>query len=116
MTSRVYSLLFVHMIFSYNILFGQHTHTVVCLNTITLAKRINLLKVVFSTHYNTMVSALPPFPSFNVDDDPTTTGQRWTKCKKRFENFLLAMDIDDPTRKHALLLHYIGPSALDICI
>ena len=61
-----------------------------------------------------MASAIPPFPSFNVDDDPTTTGQRWTKWKKRFENFLLAMDIDDPTRKRALLLHYIGPSAFDV--
>ena len=42
-----------------------------------------------------MASALPPFASFNVVDDPTTNGQRWTKWKKRFENFLLAMDIDD---------------------
>ena len=24
------------------------------------------------------------------------------------------MDIDDPTRKRALLLHYIGPSAFDV--
>ena len=61
-----------------------------------------------------MASAIPPFPSFNVNDDPTTTGQRWKKWKKRFENFLLAMDIDDPTRKRALLLHYIGPSAFDV--
>ena len=61
-----------------------------------------------------MASALPPFLSFNVDDDPTTTGQRLTKWKKRFENFLLAMDIDEPTRKRALLLHYIGPSAFDV--
>ena len=61
-----------------------------------------------------MASALPPFPSFNVDDDPTTTGQRWTKWRKRFENFLLAMNVDDPTRKRALLLHYIGPSAFDV--
>ena len=60
-----------------------NTHTVVCLNTITLATRINLLKVVFSNHYNTLASAIPPFPSFNVDDDPTT-GQRWTKRKKTF--------------------------------
>lgn len=60
-----------------------------------------------------MASSLPPFPAFNVDDvDPTATGQRWDKWKKRFENFLLAMDIDDDTR--ALLLHYIGPSAFDI--
>ena len=58
-----------------------NTHTVVCLNTITLATRINLLKVVFSNHYNTLASAIPPFPSFNVDDDPTT-GQRWTNRKK----------------------------------
>ena len=61
-----------------------------------------------------MASALPPFPSFNVDDDPTTTGQRWTKWRKRFENFLLAMNVDEPTRKRALLLHYIGPSAFDV--
>ena len=66
------------------------------------------------TQYYTMASALPPFPSFNVDDDPTTTGQRWTKWRKRFENFLLAMNVDDPTRKRALLLHYIGPSAFDV--
>ena len=45
---------------------------------------------------------------------PTATGQRWTKWKKRFENFLLAMDIDDETCKPALLLHYIGSSAFDI--
>jgi hypothetical protein len=49
-----------------------------------------------------MASSLPPFPPFNVEDDPTATGQRWTKWKKRFENFLLAMDIDDETRKRAL--------------
>ncbi|CAB3985054.1 uncharacterized protein LOC110987377 [Paramuricea clavata] len=61
-----------------------------------------------------MASSLPPFPPFNVEDDPTATGQRWTKWKKRFENFLLAMDIDDETRKRALLLHYIGSSAFDI--
>ena len=58
-----------------------------------------------------MVSALPPFPFFNVDDVPTTTGQRWTKLKKRYENFLLAMHIEDTTRKRALLKHCIGPSA-----
>ena len=75
MTSRVYSLLFVHMIFSCNILFGQHTHTVVCLNIIALATRINLLKVVFSTHYNTMASALPPFPSF-----------MWMMIQQRLDN------------------------------
>ena len=61
-----------------------------------------------------MASSLPLFPPFNVEDDPTATGQRWTKWKKRFENFLLAMDIHDETRKRALLLHYIGSSAFDI--
>jgi hypothetical protein len=61
-----------------------------------------------------MASSLPPFPPFNVEDDPTVTGQRWTKWKKSFENFLLAMDIDDETRKRALLLHYIGSSEFDI--
>ena len=61
-----------------------------------------------------MASSLSPFPSFNIEDDPTATGQRWTKWKKRFENFLLAMNIEDATRKRALLLHYIGSSAFDI--
>jgi hypothetical protein len=61
-----------------------------------------------------MASSLPPFPPFNVGDDPTATGQRWTKWKKRFENFLLAMDIDDKARKRTLPLHYIGSSAFDI--
>ncbi|CAB3987920.1 Hypothetical predicted protein, partial [Paramuricea clavata] len=61
-----------------------------------------------------MASSLPPFPPLNVEDDPITTSQHWTKWKKRFENFLLSMDIDDETRKRALLLHYIGSSAFDI--
>ena len=34
--------------------------------------------------------------------------------KNVLKNFLLAMDIDDPTRKRALLLHYIGSSAFDV--
>ena len=61
-----------------------------------------------------MATSLPPFPPFDVDDDSTATGQRWSKWKKRFENFLLAMDITDETRKRALLLHYIGSPAFDI--
>ncbi|CAB4029330.1 Hypothetical predicted protein [Paramuricea clavata] len=61
-----------------------------------------------------MASSLAPFSPFNVEDDSTATVQRWTKWKKRFENFLLAMDIDDETRKRALLSHYIGSSAFDI--
>ena len=61
-----------------------------------------------------MASALPPFPPFNVDDDVTTTGQRWDKWTKRFNNFFVAMNITDATRKRALLLHYIGRSAFDI--
>ena len=36
----------------------------------------------FST--GTMASSLSPFPPFNAKDDPTATGQRWTKWKKRF--------------------------------
>ena len=33
---------------------------------------------------------------------------------QRAGNFLLAMNIEDDTRKRALLLHYIGSSAFDI--
>ena len=60
------------------------------------------------TIFTRAMASLPPSPSFNVEDDPTATGQRWIKWKKRFENFLLAMNIEDATRKRALLLHYIG--------
>ena len=48
------------------------------------------------------------FPSFDARGDPSSTGQRWTEYIERFENFLTAMEIDDPKRQRALLLHFSG--------
>ena len=48
------------------------------------------------------------FPPFDARGDPLSTGQRWTEYLDRFENFLTAMEIDDPKRQCALLLHFSG--------
>lgn len=53
-------------------------------------------------------AALPFFPPFIPDSDPASTGPRCAKWKKRFEYFLTAMNVTEPQRKRALLLHNIG--------
>ena len=60
------------------------------------------------------VTTIPFFPPFVPDSDPASTGPRWTKWKKRFENFMVAMNVTEPTRKRALLLHYVGETTYDI--
>ena len=55
-----------------------------------------------------MATAIPDFPSFDVDTDPTGLAQRWKKWLARYENLIIALDITDPRRKKALLLHYAG--------
>ncbi len=55
---------------------------------------------------------LPSFPSFNVNDG--NAGPRWKKWLARFERLLVALDIDDPARMRALLLHYAGPEVDEI--
>jgi len=46
--------------------------------------------------------------------ETTSLGQRWTKYLARFNNYLMALNIDDPNRKKALLLHFAGPEVYDI--
>ena len=48
---------------------------------------------------------LAPLLPFNPFTDPSSVGQRWTSWLRRFEIYLLAMDITDVKRKHALLLY-----------
>ena len=60
-----------------------------------------------------MATALPVFPSFDVTNS-SSLGPRWEKYLSRLENLLVAMDITDPDRKKALLLHFIGPDCYDI--
>lgn len=46
--------------------------------------------------------------NFDPYSDPTTLSSRWKEWFRRFERFLIAMDIKDPTRKRALLLYAAG--------
>lgn len=61
-----------------------------------------------------MATALPDFPTFEVDTEPTSLGQRWKKYLARFENLIVALDITQPQRKKALLLHYAGAAVQEI--
>jgi hypothetical protein len=51
---------------------------------------------------------------FQADSDPATTAQRWKKWTDRFENLMIAINLTDPARKKALLLHLAGESVQDI--
>ncbi|XP_064475327.1 uncharacterized protein LOC135389192 [Ornithodoros turicata] len=61
-----------------------------------------------------METLLPAFPKFDPHTDASSLAQRWTKWHAHFENFLLAANVTDPTRKRAMLLHYAGEEVYDI--
>ena len=61
-----------------------------------------------------MASALPDFPPFDINTDPTSVGITWKKWIQRFDDFLVALDVDDGNRKKALLLYYGGKELHDI--
>lgn len=46
--------------------------------------------------------------SFDPHSDPTSLAVRWKEWIRRFERFLVAMNIKDETRKRALLLYAAG--------
>ena len=47
---------------------------------------------------------LHPLLPFDPISDPTSIGQRWKVWKRRFETYLVAIDVKDDKRKRALLL------------
>ena len=57
--------------------------------------------------FSNMATALPSFPAFDVNEDQASS-IRWKKWLLRFENFIVVLDIQDDTRKRAMLLHYAG--------
>ena len=61
-----------------------------------------------------MANILPPFPPFSVHEDDASVGPRWKKWLKRFEMYLAAHEVKDPTRKRALLLYSAGEEVADI--
>jgi hypothetical protein len=46
---------------------------------------------------------------FNPNTDPASVSQQWKDWLKRFQRFIVAMDIKDGTRKCNLLLYLAGP-------
>ena len=59
-----------------------------------------------------MTAAPLSFSPFDPDIEPHTVGSRWEKWLDRFENYLVAMDINDGKRQKALSLHFAGESVL----
>jgi hypothetical protein len=60
-----------------------------------------------------MATSLPIFPEFNVHEGGNI-GLRWAKWVLKFENLMIALDIDSDKRKRALLLHYLGDAVYEI--
>ena len=55
----------------------------------------------------TLASSIQPF---QPDSDPSSTAQRWKRWTQQIDNFFIAINIDDATRKKALFLHLAGES------
>ena len=53
------------------------------------------------------------YPAFDTTDK-SSVGQRWAKYIARFQNYMTAMNIEDPARKKAILLHFAGEEVHDI--
>lgn len=77
----------------------------------TEASELNLHHVEISKQ--TKMAALPQFPPFVVHAEGSTA-TRWKKWKERFENLIVAMNINDKKRQKALLLHYESEEVHDV--
>ena len=47
-------------------------------------------------------------------DDYTTIFTNWTKCKRRLENLVLALNVTDDRQKKALSLNYIDEETYQV--
>ena len=56
------------------------------------------------------LSGLPKLPPFDAVGEPATLAQRWITWKEKFELYVTASGISDPTQKRALVLHLAGPT------
>ena len=55
-----------------------------------------------------------PLPPFDPVSDPTSIGQRWKIWKRRFETYVVAVDIKEDKQKRALLLYQAGQETQEI--
>eukprot|EP00795_Rhopilema_esculentum_P009946 gene9946-18559_t len=57
---------------------------------------------------------LLPLPPFHPVSDTTSISQRWQQWKRRFETYLLAVNITDDAQKRASLLYQAGAATQEI--
>ena len=55
-----------------------------------------------------------PLLPFDPISDPTSLSQRWKTWKRRFETYLVAVNVKDNTQKRALLLYQAGEATQEI--
>jgi transposase InsO family protein len=60
-----------------------------------------------------MATSLPQFPAFGVHESGNT-GLKWAKWVLKFENLMVALDIESAKRKRALLLYYAGDEVYEV--
>ena len=57
---------------------------------------------------------LNPMTPFDPLSDPSSLSQRWKTWKRRFETYLVALNVTDNKQKRALLLYQAGQAKQDI--
>ena len=57
---------------------------------------------------------LPPLPPFDPIGDPSSISQRWKSWKKRFETYIIAMNITEAAQKEALFLYQAGQETQEV--
>ena len=57
---------------------------------------------------------VPPLIPFDPISEPTTVSQRWKALKRRFEIYLIAVNVKDDAQKRALLLYQAGEATQEI--
>ncbi|KAG6440823.1 hypothetical protein O3G_MSEX001465 [Manduca sexta] len=60
------------------------------------------------------MSQLPPLEAFDCEGDVASVGLRWEKWKRGFELFLVALNVTEPEKKKATLLHVGGLTLQEI--
>ena len=60
------------------------------------------------------MAALPDFPQFDCNNEPTSLGITWKKWVSRLENLFVALNINNDGRKKALMLYYGGEELASI--
>lgn len=81
-----------------------------CIN-ITLATRIEKTLILYLMAAKLDLAPLPPFDPLS---EPSSLGQRWKNWTKRFQTYIVAMNITDDKQKRALLLYQAGPATQEI--